>query len=57
VRRPGTLLARAFFETKADEIANIFRTASDPQQKQQVVALLTEMDPTNSAKYQAILQR
>jgi hypothetical protein len=57
VRRPGTLLARAFFDTKADEIANIFRTATDPQQKQQVVALLTEVDPTNSAKYQAILQR
>lgn len=57
VRRPGTLLARAFFDTKADEIANIFRTASDPQQKAQVVALLTEVDPTNTAKYQAILQR
>ncbi len=46
-----------FFDTKADEIANIFRTASDPQQKQQVVTLLTEVDPTNTAKYQAILQR
>ncbi|QIL77285.1 MULTISPECIES: DUF4835 family protein [Hymenobacter] len=57
VRRPGTLLARAFFDTKADEIANIFRTASDPQQKAQVVTLLTEVDPTNSAKYQAIMQR
>ncbi|SMB89852.1 hypothetical protein SAMN00120144_0986 [Hymenobacter roseosalivarius DSM 11622] len=57
VRRPGTLLARAFFDTKADEIANIFRTASDPQQKAQVVALLTEVDPTNTAKYQAIMQR
>lgn len=57
IRRPNTLLANSFFDTKADEIANIFRTATDQEQKVQVVTLLTEVDPTNSAKYQAILQR
>ncbi|UOQ76223.1 DUF4835 family protein [Hymenobacter sp. 5516J-16] len=56
-RRPGTLLARAFFTTKADEIANIFRTSPDQQQKTQVVTILSETDPTNSAKYQAILRQ
>ncbi|UYZ65143.1 type IX secretion system protein PorD [Hymenobacter weizhouensis] len=56
-RRPGTLLARAFFTTKADEIANVFRTSPDQQQKTQVVTLLSEVDPTNSAKYQSILRQ
>ncbi|MCB2408444.1 DUF4835 family protein [Hymenobacter lucidus] len=57
IRRPGTLLARAFFDTKSDEISNIFRTAQDQQQKQQVVTMLTEVDPTNSAKYQTIMRQ
>jgi hypothetical protein len=57
IRRPGTLLARAFFDTKSDEISNIFRTAQDPQQKQQVVTMLSEVDPTNSAKYQTIMRQ
>lgn len=55
--RPGTLFARAFFDAKSDEIANIFRTSQDQQQKQQLVTMLTEVDPTNSAKYQTILSR
>jgi hypothetical protein len=57
VRRPGTLLARAFFDTKADEIANVFRSGNDMQQKQNLATLLTEVDPTNSAKYQAMLKQ
>ncbi|WP_139924147.1 DUF4835 family protein [Hymenobacter sp. DG01] len=56
VRRPNTLLARAFFSTKADEMANIFRTSPDQDQKVTVATLLSETDPTNSAKYQAILR-
>ncbi|MBD2766368.1 DUF4835 family protein [Hymenobacter sp. BT664] len=54
--RPSTLFARAFFDAKSDEIANIFRTSQDAQQKQQLVALLTEVDPTNTAKYQTVLK-
>ncbi|TGE14129.1 type IX secretion system protein PorD [Hymenobacter elongatus] len=57
IRRPGTLLARAFFDTKSSEISDIFRTAQDQQQKQQVVTMLTEVDPTNSAKYQTIMRQ
>ncbi|UOG76056.1 DUF4835 family protein [Hymenobacter tibetensis] len=56
-RRPGTLLARAFFDTKAEEIANIFRSGTDMQQKQNLANLLTEVDPTNSSKYQAMLKQ
>jgi hypothetical protein len=54
VQRPGTLLARAFFDAKADEITNIFRTSKNTEQKQQLVAMLTEIDPGNLAKYQTI---
>ena len=57
VLRPGTLYARAFFDAKASEIANIFRTSADQSQKQQLVTMLTEVDPTNSAKYQTVLQQ
>jgi len=56
VTRPSTLFARAFFDAKSDEIANIFRTSQDRQLKQQLVTMLTEVDPTNSAKYQTVLQ-
>jgi hypothetical protein len=56
VTRPGTLFARAFFDAKAEEIANIFRTSTDQTQKQQLVSMLTEVDPTNSAKYQTVLK-
>lgn len=56
VTRPGTLFARAFFDAKADEIANIFRTSNNQQQKQQLVTMLIEVDPTNSAKYQTVLK-
>ncbi|GAB3832306.1 DUF4835 family protein [Hymenobacter jeollabukensis] len=55
-RRPGSTLIKAFFETKADEIANLYRSSTSAELKQSVVALLQEVDPTSSAKYQAILQ-
>jgi hypothetical protein len=54
VVRPSTLFVRAFFDAKADEITNIFRTSTDSQQKQQLIALLTDVDPGNLAKYQTI---
>ena len=56
-RRPGTLLAKAFFATKADEISNVFRTSTDQQLKTDLVTLLTETDPTNSSKYETILRQ
>ncbi len=56
ITRPSTLFARAFFDAKSDEISNIFRTSQDQQMKQQLVTMLTEVDPTNSAKYQTVLK-
>ncbi|QKG56227.1 DUF4835 family protein [Hymenobacter sp. BRD128] len=55
--RPSTLFVRAFFDAKADEITNIFRTSTDSQQKQQLIALLTDVDPGNLTKYQTVLNR
>jgi len=54
--RPNTLFLRAFFDAKADEITNIFRTSTDTQQKQQLVALLTDVDPGNLNKYQTVIR-
>ncbi|MGI4870632.1 MAG: DUF4835 family protein [Janthinobacterium lividum] len=51
--RPGTLFVRAFFDAKADEITNVFRTAT-PEQKQKLLAIAEDVDPGNLAKYQAI---
>jgi hypothetical protein len=53
--RPGTLFVRAFFNAKADEIINIFRT-STPEQKKQLVTMLSDADPNDLAKYQTLLQ-
>jgi hypothetical protein len=57
VLRPNTAFARAFFDAKADEIANIFRTSTNQQQKQQLVSMLTEVDSGNAAKYQTVLKQ
>lgn len=56
INRPNTLFARAFFDAKADEIVNIYKTSTDRNQKQALVAMLTEVDATNSAKYQTLLK-
>lgn len=54
--KPNQLFYKAFFDTKADEVANIFRTSTDQSQKQKVVSMLSEVDATNTAKYQTILK-
>ena len=57
VQRPQTLFVRAFFDAKADEITNIFRTAPDAQQKQQLITMMTDVDPGNLEKYQTIIKQ
>lgn len=54
VQRPQTLFVRAFFDAKADEITNVFRTAPEAQQKQQLITMMTDVDPGNLEKYQTI---
>lgn len=51
--KPGNILMQLFFTAKADEIANIYSEAY-PDEKMRVTNLLSQIDPTNSGKYQKI---
>jgi hypothetical protein len=52
--RPGLFLLQLMLDAKRDEIINIYTQAS-PQDKVKVMAVLKEIDPANSAKYQKIM--
>lgn len=51
---PNLIFLKAVTTAKADEFVNIF-SESFPDEKNRVVQLLKEIDPTNSSKYQKIL--
>lgn len=52
--KPGSLLLTIFFNSKADEIVNIYSKAY-PDEKAKISNLLNEIDPAHTSKYQAIL--
>jgi len=52
---PYMYLLKLVFDAKSSEFADIF-TEGFPEEKNRVVNLLTEMDKTNTSKYQQILQ-
>ncbi len=52
---PSALLLKLFFDAKADEITKIY-SESFPNEKARIVKTLTEIDPSNSTKYQTIAQ-
>ena len=52
--KPGAFSLHVFFLAKQDEIINIFQQAN-PDEKNQVVTLLTEIDPANYSKYEMIM--
>ena len=52
--RPLSFSMRIFFNAKSDEIINIFKAAF-PDEKAKVMQILELVDPTNSNKYQAIM--
>ncbi|ALJ01148.1 type IX secretion system protein PorD [Rufibacter tibetensis] len=54
--RPGSAALRSFFEAKATELSNAF-TSATPAQKQQAYELLTQVDPTNRARYETLMKR
>jgi hypothetical protein len=54
--KPYAILFRTFFLSKKDELINIFRDSDSMDLKSSVVALLRELDPLNSEKYQLILK-
>ncbi|REJ80347.1 MAG: DUF4835 family protein [Bacteroidetes bacterium] len=52
--KPNSLAMQVFFNAKTDEIVNIY-SAAQPDEKNQVVPVLSLIDPANSLKYQAII--
>ena len=52
---PSSIILITFFDSKATELANMFRQGS-PQMKQQAYNLLISLDPSNTEKYSAILR-
>ncbi len=53
--KPNSFLMQVFFNAKADEIVNVYSQAQ-LDEKNQVVPVLSLVDPANSLKYQAILK-
>ncbi len=51
--KPGSFLMQLFFDAKADELVNIF-SESFPDEKNRVVQILNEVDPSNTSKYAKI---
>jgi hypothetical protein len=51
--KPGSFLLQIFVDAKSDEMVNIF-TESFPDEKNRVVQILSEIDPSNAAKYTKI---
>lgn len=52
-RRPSTYILQMFFDAKADELVNIF-SKSFPDERNRVLAILNEVDPSNGNKYKKI---
>lgn len=52
-RRPSVYILQMFFDSKADELANIF-TKSYPDERNRVLTILNEVDPSNANKYEKI---
>jgi hypothetical protein len=52
--KPLSFSLQIFFNAKADEIINIF-SAAKPEEKTTIMTVLTQIDPTNSNKYQKIM--
>ena len=54
--KPDTYINRIFFDAKSDEIVNVFSKGS-MDEKGRVMSILTECDPSNSGKYEKILDQ
>lgn len=53
--RPASVLINAFFDSKADEIVNIFNEGNAVVVKQ-AVDILISVDPTNATKYRSLIR-
>jgi hypothetical protein len=52
--QPGSFLFKVFFDTKSDELVNIYSQGL-PDEKNKVYTYLNSMDPANGTKYQKII--
>lgn len=52
-QKQGSMLNQLFFSSKADELVNVLKQAS-PQDKIKAYNLLTDIDPSNTAKYDVL---
>lgn len=53
-QRPSSYNVQLFFNAKTDELINIYKQGA--AEKEEILALLAELDPTNSNKYAKINQ-
>ena len=53
-QRPNLLLKQVFFDSKHEELVNVFRMGT-MDEKNRLITLVRELDPANLNKYQAIL--
>ena len=56
LRQQGSYLLQIFFDTKGDEIVNIYKEANDAE-KTQMVRLLSKIDPGHTQKYVKIKRK
>ena len=54
--KPDTYVNRIFFDAKSDELVNIFSKGSTDE-KGRVMLILSECDPSNSGKYERIMEQ
>ena len=54
-RRPSLYILQMFFDAKTDEIVNVF-SKSFPDERQRVLAILNEVDPSNGSKWEKIAE-
>jgi hypothetical protein len=52
-KRPSTYILQMFFDSKVDELINIF-SKSYPDERNRVLTILNEIDPSNGNKYSKI---
>ena len=54
--RPSSIAITTFLDAKSDEIINIFKNATD-QEKKTVIEILTDVNPTQSERYETIMKK
>jgi len=54
-KRPSTYILQMFFDSKADELVNVF-SKSYPDERNRVLTILNEIDPSNGSRYEKIAE-